>query len=98
MERMGGKEQLLEQMYAAMATQKDETVDLALRSYGKLPHPPWATWQSSTTAEIASVRYLKSDKSENCHNQDKCVCLDFACGSVLRQIQLIAGTIQQRAP
>ena len=36
MERMGGKEQLLEQMYSAMATQKDETVDLALRSYGAL--------------------------------------------------------------
>jgi hypothetical protein len=37
MERMGGKEQLLEQMYSAMATQKDETVDLALRSYGAQP-------------------------------------------------------------
>jgi hypothetical protein len=37
MERMGGKEQLLEQMYSAMATQKDETVDLALRSYGAEP-------------------------------------------------------------
>ncbi len=37
MERMGGKEQLLEQMYSAMATRRDETVDLALRSYGTLP-------------------------------------------------------------
>ncbi|CAL5227702.1 g10710 [Coccomyxa viridis] len=35
MERMGGKEQLLEQMYSAMATRRDETVDLALRSYGR---------------------------------------------------------------
>ena len=34
MDRMGGKEQLLEQMYSAMATQRDETVNLALRSYG----------------------------------------------------------------
>lgn len=34
MERMGGKEQLIEQMYSAIATKKDETVDLALRSYG----------------------------------------------------------------
>ena len=40
MERMGGKEQLLEQMYSAIATQRDETVDLALRSYGQLPAPP----------------------------------------------------------
>ena len=37
MERMGGKEQLLEQMYSAIATQRDETVDLALRSYGVMP-------------------------------------------------------------
>ncbi len=36
MERMGGKEQLLEQMYSAIATRRDETVDLALRSYGAL--------------------------------------------------------------
>ena len=40
MERMGGKEQLLEQMYSAMATRRDETVDLALRSYGTLPRLP----------------------------------------------------------
>lgn len=40
MERMGGKEQLLEQMYSAIATQKDETVDLALRSYGQLAATP----------------------------------------------------------
>ena len=37
MERMGGREQLLQQMYAAMATRRDDTVDLALRSYGALP-------------------------------------------------------------
>ena len=37
MERMGGKEQLIEQMYTAIATQRDETVDLALRSYGVKP-------------------------------------------------------------
>lgn len=34
MERMGGREQLLQQMYSAIATKKDDTVDLALRSYG----------------------------------------------------------------
>ncbi len=34
MERIGGREQLLQQMYSAMATKKDDTVDLALRSYG----------------------------------------------------------------
>ena len=39
MERMGGKEQLLEQMYSAMATKRDETVDLALRSYGTTTLP-----------------------------------------------------------
>ena len=38
MERMGGKEQLLEQMYSAMATKRDDTVDLALRSYGAHCH------------------------------------------------------------
>lgn len=38
MERMGGKEQLLQQMYSAMATNKDDTVNLVLRSYGT----PWA--------------------------------------------------------
>ncbi|EIE24063.1 hypothetical protein COCSUDRAFT_28593 [Coccomyxa subellipsoidea C-169] len=35
MERIGGREQLLQQMYSAMATEKDDTVDLALRSYGR---------------------------------------------------------------
>ncbi|BDA46259.1 Zinc transporter 9 [Coccomyxa sp. Obi] len=35
MERMGGREQLLQQMYSAIATKKDDTVDLALRSYGR---------------------------------------------------------------
>lgn len=34
MERIGGREQLLQQMYSAIATKKDDTVDLALRSYG----------------------------------------------------------------
>ena len=41
MERMGGKEQLLEQMYSAMATKRDETVNLALRSYGAPLPPLW---------------------------------------------------------
>lgn len=39
MERMGGREQLLQQMYSAIATKKDDTVDIALRSYGVRPLP-----------------------------------------------------------
>ena len=39
MQRMGGREQLLQQMYSAMSTKKDDTIDLALRSYGMGPLP-----------------------------------------------------------
>ena len=39
MERMGGRDQLLAQMYAAMATRRDDTVDLALRGYGAGSRP-----------------------------------------------------------
>ena len=42
MERMGGRDTLLAQMYAAMATRRNDTVDLALRSYGARPRLPAA--------------------------------------------------------
>ena len=54
MERMGGREQLLEQMYSAMATKRDETVDLALRSYGA-PLPPLCPWQRRSCLSAASA-------------------------------------------
>ena len=56
MERMGGKEQLLEQMYSAMATQKDETVDLALRSYGAQPEA--SPVNSESTSEKGCTEWL----------------------------------------
>ena len=34
MQRLGGKEQLLAQVYSAFATRRDDTVELALRAYG----------------------------------------------------------------
>lgn len=34
MQRLGGKEQLLAQVYSAIATRRDDTVELALRAYG----------------------------------------------------------------
>lgn len=36
MQRLGGKEQLLAQVYSAIATRRDDTVELALRAYGAL--------------------------------------------------------------
>jgi hypothetical protein len=47
MERMGGREQLLQQMYSAMATNREESVDLALRCYG------------TGLATLASVRLVR---------------------------------------
>ena len=38
MQRLGGKEQLLAQVYSAIATRRDDTVELALRAYGA-PRP-----------------------------------------------------------
>ena len=38
MQRLGGKEQLLAQVYSAIATRRDDTVELALRAYGA-PEP-----------------------------------------------------------
>jgi len=54
MERMGGKEQLLQQMYSAMATNKDDTVNLVLRSYGT----PWAIplWRGSLSRVLECLR------------------------------------------
>ena len=54
MERMGGKEQLLEQMYSAMATQRDETVNLALRSYGA-PLPSLCRGQPQSCPSVATA-------------------------------------------
>ena len=58
MERMGGREQLLEQMYSAMATRRDETVDLALRSYGA-PLPSLCLRQCQSPAASAARALLQ---------------------------------------
>ena len=34
MERLGGRERVLEQMYTALLTKRDATIELALRAYG----------------------------------------------------------------
>lgn len=40
MDRIGGREQLLQQMYSALATKREDSVDLALRCYGVEFHHP----------------------------------------------------------
>ena len=43
MQRLGGKEQLLAQVYSAFATRRDDTVELALRAYGAPARRPVKT-------------------------------------------------------
>ena len=55
MQRLGGKEQLLAQVYSAIATRRDDTVELALRAYGA-PEP--RSRPGAFTVNVSSIAML----------------------------------------
>ena len=60
MQRLGGKEQLLAQVYSAIATRRDDTVELALRAYG-VPEP--RVRPGTFTVNVSSITMLPLDCS-----------------------------------
>ena len=60
MQRLGGKEQLLAQVYSAFATRRDDTVELALRAYGAPTRHPARPSPGSPAGADRGVRRLTS--------------------------------------
>ncbi len=56
MQRLGGKEQLLAQVYSAIATRRDDTVELALRAYGAPP----LLWVAARASSRLNCGWLRS--------------------------------------